>query len=41
MLRYPKNGSVLYLIGDASNEVVGAVLEQNGEEGEREPIRYF
>lgn len=41
LLHYPRNDSILYLVGDASNEAVGAVLEQDGEGGEREPIGYF
>lgn len=41
LLHYPRNDSVLYLIGDASKGAVGAVLEQVGENGIREPLGYY
>ena len=41
MLNYPENGAVLYLVADASNEAVGAVLEQVNTNNIREPLGYF
>ncbi len=41
MMQYPREGATLILSADASDAAVGAVLEQLGENGEREPLGFF
>lgn len=41
LLHYPRINSISYVTANVSNLAVGAVLEQDGDNGTRKPLRFF